>query len=396
MKKLISIISCLLILSILVGCDEKTDESFLSLNKNIEELSYKFDYELGKCLLDNIAIEYSIFNRGEKVHIKDEDDDFYYIDYKTLTLAIDKRFIRNENEEEFKVYEAYTRNRSNMYADIQCQGKINSFSLNDVVKVLDSFYDLLLVEYEGKIGYMYPSQVSKSKIQIYVAPPVETPSSNSGGSSSSGGGGGNSNPIPSNPNPPASSGDGEDIQLAYKSYGYRIVNLTGYTQMDGLVLADNTKAYITKLNRDDVIKILEENEDLYTILINGHQGKIKKLYVRKDSEQSYEQWQGYSKSGVGIYGDYLLDNRISYCSINEKIYVIDEVDGVYVIKLENGEIAYMSSSSVSKEKNKVYVAPPVEVPSYSGGGSSSSGGGGGNYNPSPKPEPVQEWTDPVL
>lgn len=373
--------------------------------KSISKLTDKFTFSSGVCLRDEVKILYSSFNRGEIIKIIDEDEDYYYVKSGALTLAVQKEYIRTENDEAFSEYLAYTRSGSKLYSSIECDDVIETFSLNDEVNVLDEFAGMVFVESNGKKGYMFPSQISKNKIPIYVAPkPVEydTYSSDSG----SGGGGGSSSgsssssepsPAPAPEAPAQSSGDGEDVSLAINIPKHENHFLSYSQEISGSILMDGTKSYITTINRNDAVYILEETDNQYTILINGYKGTIDKKYVRKEDEAPYEKFDGYTTSGARLYKDFDAKETLLTFSINETVTIIDEVDGVYVIQLDTGETGYMRKASISK--NKIYIAPKVEethVEEETSSHSSSSGGGSSSDSPAPPPPPpAEEWTPAV-
>jgi hypothetical protein len=399
MKKLITILT----LFMLCACTNEVKDVDSKDNNIINELSPKFIYETGICLKDNTLVEYSSLNCDTQIHIVDEDDTYYYFDNNNLILAIDKRYVRRSDEEAFVEYTGYTRNGSKLYSDLDLSEDIKKFALNNEVKVIDEFAGVLYVQYEDIFGYMSRSQVSSKKISTYVAPKPSTQNNNndttpdySGGGSSSGSD--SSSPTPTEPSPAPSSGDGEDITLSY--YGDGHIVLLSDSGIDGKVLADNIKTYITKLNRGDIVKILNSDEEYCEILIDGRCGKIKKTYIRLDSEKAYEAWDGYTKSNIRIYNDSGLIRR---CKLNEILHIVDEIDGKYVVELEDDSFAYVDTDDVSKTENKVYVAPKPSTqnnnndttPDYSGGGSSNSGSDSSTPTPS-EPTPEVEWTPEVL
>ena len=398
MKILITILT----LFMLCACTNEVKDVDSKDNNIINELSPKFIYETGICLKDNTLVEYSSLDRDKQIHIVDEDDVYYYFDNNNLVLAIDKRYVRRLDEEAFVVYTGYTRNGSKLYSDLDLSEDIKKFALNNEVKVIDEFAGVLYVQYEDTFGYMSKSQVSSKKISTYVVPKPSTQNNNndttpdySGGGSS--GGSDSSSPTPAEPTPAPSSGDGEDITLSY--YGDTRIVLLSDSGIDGKVLADNIKTYITKLNRGDIVKVLDSDEEYCKILIDGRCGKIKKTYIRLDSEKAYEAWDGYTKSNIRIYNDSGLIKR---CKLNERLHIVDEIDGKYVVELEDGSFAYVDTDDVSKTENKVYVAPKPSTqdnsdttPDYSGGGSSNSGSDSSTPTPS-EPTPEVEWTPEVL
>lgn len=396
MKKILII----LLVLILCSCSKKE----IVKQQTISELTNKFTYTNGVCLRDDVDILFSSLNRGDKVTIIDENDDFYFISNGSLVLKVQKKYIRTELDNPFEEYRAYTRAGSHLYSEINGNDIIETFSLNKEVMVIDEFDGMLLVELNGVKGYMYPSQTSRSLIPIYVAPTLpesnesyETSGSSSGGGDS-GGGGGSPDPVPAPPVIPESHGDGEDISI-YNIPKHKVYYMAYSNKLNGTVLMDNTKVYLSTINRNEEVNILSETDDKYIILIDGYQGTIEKKYVRKENEAKYEPFNGYTVSGASIYFDFEMNKIISIFGINETVKIIDEVDGVYIVELDNGDIGYMKKSNISKDK--IYIAPrveaPVEEPVYdtpsSGGGSSNNDEGGGSPEPTPAPS---EWTPEAL
>lgn len=392
MKKII-----LILLFLLVACSSNKTNDIN--NTQLEKVGTKFVYENGKCLRDNLLVEYKTFNRNDNIVITDEDEEFYYINDNNLVLSIRKKFVRTENEEPFKQYNGYTKSGTHLFSDVELEDAVRTFSLNDEIEVIDSFADVLYVKYENEYGYMSSGSVSSSKIQEYVAPVAPVPS-DSGSSKSKDDDGPSSSPAPSpapEPSGPAETSGESDISiddLAYTHHNNRVIPLTS-GNIDAIVLADNTISYITKLSRNDVVFVIGEANDYYEILINGYKARIQTKYVRLDSEKAYESFDAYSESGTVLYEDFDCNKRITSLGINENIKIIDEVDGMYVVKLEDGTEAYTLKTNVSKEK--IYIAPKVEVPSVddsSGGKSDDDDGPSPAPAPSPAPEP--EWTDEEL
>lgn len=397
MKKLI----VLIVLLMLCACSS----NMTSTPKNeVKPLTDKFSYETGKCLIDNLMVEYKSFDRNTKIRIISEDDDYYYTDSFECLLAFSKDYVRTEKQEPFKEYVGYTRNGSGLYSDLELENKIYTFSLNDRVKVLDEFLGLAYVQYEeDKIGYMKIEQVSSKEIIVYKAPPIENNTSNSSGDNYSSSSGGESNPTPP-PEPPQdsapaqSSGDGDDISLSAYYVKKPIIRLLANTNSySGIILVDGTTSYITKLNRDDVVYIVDSTEDDYIVLIGGRKCILNKSYIRKDKDKEYEKWEAYAHGGAYIYNDYDCNQSIDVLSINEKVTVIDEVNNIYVIMLKDGSFGYMKHNSLSKEEIEIYIPKKVEeAPVTTGDDHSSSSGGGSNSNPDPAPAPEPEWTPEML
>lgn len=388
MKKLIIISISLLLLA---GCTVINNEEKPSEEQVVEEVNTKFEFTNAVCLRGKAKVEYSKLNRDDEITIIDEDDDFYYFDNSGLTLAIDKNYVRTENESAFEEYTGYCYSGAEVFSDFGLKNKIADLYKNDEIEVIDQVGKVLLVNYEGQLNYMYASDVSDSYIVTYVKPkPVETYTG--GGVSTGGGGGGSYTP----PVTPAPSGGSDEVEVPTSSLAF-IVNENkteyvpneSYASIQGKVLVDGTVTYITYCSRYEDVKVLDYDEDYATLLIHGFAGKIKREYLRLDGEEDYESWHGYAYSGAEVFYDYELTDEMDWFYKNDDVYVIDEIDGIYVVELPNGTYGYMSADDVSETKLSTYVAPkPVET--YTGGG-----GGGGSYTPV-TPAPVEEYSIPML
>ena len=400
MKYIIKSLLIIIATALLTACvNQNTSSLSIEPTKTISEVGKKFDYQTGKCLIDDALVSFNTLNRDDIVSIVDEDEDFYYIDCYGLVLSVKKAYIRKDSEAPFEEYNVYTKKGAVMYSDLDFTNKMNSFSLNNVVKVIDSFMGVLLVEYEGQIGYMYPSQTSKTKISTYT-PKATTPStttnndsgSSSSSSSSSGSSGGSNTPAPTN-------GDGEDITLALKNEEYITVLLGNETIEKGKVLPNDTPIYITRLNRGDVVYVLENNDNILTILISGHKATLNKKYVRMDDEEAFATFEVFTQKGAIVYSDYSLKKALKSFKLNEKVEVIDECEDRYVVKLEDGTIGYMKKANTSKTQIKVntYSKPNTDSNSSNNGSSSNNNGGSSSSGGSSSPSSSEsEWTDPIL
>jgi len=368
------------------------------VTKKISELGTKFDYKKGYCLVDYLYVEYNPLNRGAEVQIVDEDDDYYYCLYEGNTLAIDKSFVRSENEKPFVGFTAFTREGAKVYADYNLSESLGSFKLNDNIDVIDKVNNIYLVTYNGKTAYMLVSSLSETKIVVYVAPKIETPVDTGGGGSShddddgpsgdsGGGGGGGGDSGGGDSGGGETQGDGDDMELAFYDYGYRIVPLVNTDIKKGTVLVDNTTSYIAILRRNDEVKVVKQDGDNYVLTFNGYKAEVEKKYIRMASESEPDTYTLYARSGAGVYQDYTLNTTIKTLSINDIVTVVDEIDDYYVIVLDDGSFGYILKSNTSIEKLQIYVAPKIETPVDTGGGGSShddddgpsgdSGGGGG-------------------
>ena len=271
MKKLTLVLFALFML---VGCANK-EKTVADKPQTINQITDKFTYETGKCIVGDVYASYTTFNRGDEIDIVNEDDSFYYFDQNGILLAIEKDYVRTQNDEMFEEYVGYTHKKAKLYSDSKLEEEIKSFNLNDEVKVVDRFLDVVIVEVDGKICYMEASDISKSRMKEYVAPKQDNTPQTSGGSSN---GGGNNNP---SPEPQDNDGESIDIsELAYYSTS-RTINLDTNNVIKGKVIVDNTLAYIASYKRDDVVYIHDEEDDNYIVLVGGRFGKIEKKFVRK-------------------------------------------------------------------------------------------------------------------
>ena len=372
--------------------------------RHIVELDNKFDYEITNSRRNYLEAEYTYLNRFDIVTIIDEDDRYYYYKDNNLLLGIDKRYLRDPSEELYSGFNGYTRYGSNLYPDLNLRTNysIHTFSKNDIVYVIDEIEDMYYVEFEGTYGFMYKSQVSKTKLVTYVAPaPVEEPSYSGGGGGGSSSGGGNTGGGSSDTGGGSSdtgggdtggggssdsgsgsgggeitpSGDGEEGALAFYNNHAKVVLLDNKLNMEMVVLTYNCPAYIHVYDRLEEIKYTEEKEDTLDVLVNGYHANVPKDST--DLGEPYDPWDGYTYNGSEVYYEYYLENVMLTCKKNDEVHVLDKVGRVYIVELEDGTIGYMQTDDVSSHKLVTYVAPaPVEEPSYSGGGGGSNSGGG--------------------
>ena len=383
----------LLVLLLLLSCTACANilplQEVISFD-HIEELDNKFNYQQTSSRRNYLEAEYSYLNRSDLVTIVSEDDRYYYFNDNNLLLGIDKRYLRDPNEELMEGFEGYTRAGSNLYPDLNLRTNesIHTFEKNDLVNVIDEIEDTYYVEFEGTYGFMYKTQVSKTRIVTYIAPkPVEVPTtSDDSGSHGGGGGGGGGSSAPAE-----SSGDGQDISLSFNNDYIRNSFLNNDLNMEMIVLIYNCPAYIHVYDREEDIKFIDEDDETLYVLVNGYRANVIKNHTALADE--YEQWDGYTYGGSDVYYEYYLENVLTTNSKNDEVHVIDEIGKVCIVELEDGTIGYMLREDISTKWIVTYVAPkPVEVPSTSDDSGSHGGGGGGGGGGSSAPV----WTPPIL
>lgn len=403
-------ILCLLLTSllVLVGCAQNNKVALNTSEQTIAEFSDKFVYTLATVLKDKTEATYKYFNRGDEVNIISEDDKYYYIVDKYLTLAIDKDFVRKESEGAFESYDGYTKSGSGVYTDTTLTERIRVNSVNEIVKVIDSIgSDFLIVEINGQQGIMVASSVSRTPFSTYVPTrraPSSTSSDSSGGSSGGGDSSGGDTPsVPDvtydisggNSGGGSSSGSGDDdVTFQLKSEGeYETVLLTNSTTEKATIKVNDTPAYIILYNRGDTVYVLESGSHLTKIVVNGRRATIETLFIR-ESDQVYIPWNGYSRYNRVVYADYELTTPIATLSLNTVVHIVDEIGDRFVIELNDGTIAYMQKEDISnvmiyfKTTTTTRTTTPTEETPSSGGSTPAPA-------PAPAPTPTpEEWTDP--
>ena len=405
MKRLLIITISLILLT---GCSIINTEETKTEAQIIEEISgRKFEYSDAVCLRGRAKVQFIELNRNDEINIIDEDENFYYFDNNGLILAVEKEYVRTENDEPFEEYTGYAYSGAEVFSDYELNDKIADLYKNDEIKVIDKIGKVLLVNYEGEVRYMYQSDVSESYIVTYyrapvVEEPVYTPSysggggSSSGGGSGSGGGGGGTTPDPT-----PSSGDAQEISISDLAFVItedktEFVPNDSFVEIKGQILLDNTKAYITYFSRSEDVRVLNVDDEYAYVLISGFVGKIEREYLRLESDEEYDAWDGYAYSGAEVFYDFELTDEMDWFYKNDDVHVIDKVEDVYVVELKDGSFGYMSVDDVSETYLPTYrPAPepePVVTPSYSGGG----GGGGSSPAPEPPAPPVSEESRIVL
>ena len=384
MKKVILLIALLA----LTACSSNSINLNTEPEKTVSELGNKFTYVTGKILKDNVLVKYTTLDRGEEYTFVSADDELVYIEKDNLVLGVKTGLIRSNNEPKFEEYDGFAKSGIGFYKDYGLSEKIRNLSLNDKVTVIDSFDGVLYVSVNGELGSIAGGNVSETKIPTYVPPKKEEQKPESSYTPSQDNRDGQDIPTPSNP--PSSSDDGRDGQDISLSFSYQ----EGEAQwLEGsklyTVLADNTPAYITRLNRGDVVDIVEIGEKETTVLIAGRLGTIPSIFVRDDSEM-YLEWTGYATSNAPVYKEYELENRVETYKLNSKVKIIDEVGNRFVVELKDGEIGYMLKKNVSD--SEIYVAPKPQETTPTPVTPSQNP----TPAPTPAPAPGGEWTPPML
>ena len=245
---------------------------------------------------------------------------------------------------------------------------------------MDSKADWMYIEWDGGSGYVDADLISDHFI-------VYTENSGGDGGYTGGGytgGGGSTN-------------DGTDVSIGNLSGTRRqtpTVSLLGvwcgpeyetFAPTKGMILSDETEAYLCFLRRSDELKVIEAGDDECTIFINGLSAKLARWAVHLETDAEYETWRAYTAGGAAAYTEYQKNNVLETFGFNDRVWVVDEIQelGLYVVEIK-GVYGYMSMNDLSATK---LIAQAV------GGGGGYTGGGytGGDSGGS-----GADWTPPSL
>lgn len=236
-------------------------------------------------------------------------------------------------------------------------------------------------------------------------------SSGSGGSSGSGSSGGSN----------SGGSDGEDMGLptavAYVHSAGRSILGVEFAYADepadaqadkadqgsgltGVVLADGIAAHMGMMNRGDAVTVKVDEklgpadaltpeeiaalspeekaelgtvEDVCTVIINGQEFELAEKYLRFETDDPYEIWDGFAIEGAVAYTDYQMTANPRELEKNAAIHVVDFIENALIVEIE-GETYFMDASAVSKEEIVDEEEPAEEAarPSSNSSGSSAS------------------------
>lgn len=128
--------------------------------------------------------------------------------------------------------------------------------------------------------------------------------------------------------------------------------------------ADGIGVVLEIKKRGDELEAVGSFDEQYCVVktANGY-GIVEKALLEGPKDPLYEKWTGYAFWNTKIYSDYrMLGEPVRTLTSNEKVEVLDEFNGVLVVKTEK-ETGYVASDRISHW--------------FLGGGDGSGGGGGG-------------------
>ena len=346
----------------------------------------------GKVIINGAEAVYQYFDRDASVNVVGETEDYYVIIIDENNLLVEKRLIALEDETRFEAREVYAKSNVPVYSDFYLSGEpIKTLKTNTIVKIHEKLGYCYLCEIDGLTGYISVENVSDTEIKISKP---RNPSSQKKPSNHNSSKGNESN----------SSQDGGEIELSSQFTSSKFIPNSSYITLaavqntqtyptQGAILADSTPAFLRIFDRDQVVKVIDEDEDNYILLVYGQKASIARWQVRLENESAYSEWQGFAMKDTAVYDDFrLLTDPVLSPKENDKVQVLEDLSDIYLIALEDGTMGYVQKSKISEkqiEPSKTY-----KNPSKRPGSSSSSSSSSGNSSSSSSQE--DEWTTPKL
>lgn len=117
----------------------------------------------------------------------------------------------------------------------------------------------------------------------------------------------------------------------------------------GTALADRTMLILETAQRGSVVEVVGElDADYWVVKTESGYGLIEKRLVRMAAEPAYEPWDGYARSGAGLYANYhLLAPEMQSLSKNTRVKVLEALGDCYLVQVED-TLGYMRREQVSK------------------------------------------------
>lgn len=322
----------------------------------------------GTVRLLKLPVVWTVLNRGDEVDVVGEEDGYYIVELDGRKQYVDSRLVRLDRDAVIDIEAGrtvYAKSKAFIYETALLDGEaVANPALNEEMELLDELKGISYVDYQGIKGYIASELLSETKTSLYQD---WGGYSGGGGGAPAGGGGGGA--------------DGGEIALGYYVHPrdeHILVKLSGKTDSQrGLVFSDNTEVYVTFLEKDDTVRVVEKKDDYAAILFEDSILVIPGYAVRMKDEDAFRQWTGFAKSGAELFTDYNMKDEQQLLAQNTKLTVIDEFENCFLVETEEST-GYIAKDSISETEIAVYWGG-----GYSDGGGSSGGGGA-------------EWTEPVL
>ena len=140
----------------------------------------------------------------------------------------------------------------------------------------------------------------------------------------------------------------------------------------GISRAGYGEAVYTTLASGTEVNVIGQFKDYYVIEGEEVDLLVEKRFVRLDSEEPFESWNGYAKSGAKVFDNvYLRGEPIAELKKNTKVTVLEGQGDWLYIEWEGGK-GYVAVDQISKW----YINNPAPSDGDSGGSSSGGSSGG--------------------
>lgn len=415
MKKIFAILLSLAMIFSLAACGQKEQEVVFN-EPVIEEVEPIVEYLKGTARVSGVKVFWKEADRGTKLTVIGEEDDYYRAQMEDTQFLVDKRFVRLSTETVPQEKTRYCMGIHDLYDSAFLDGaELIRMALNDEVTVLDEYNGVSYARFGDVCGYISSSYLSDNKYVYVPKPEVPQPEQStssgggghsgggwSGGGSGGGGGGGSSEPQ-----------DGGEIELAvtYPLFGKTLAEMLGNGFITiakaeegkaATVFSDHIKLFLDVTTEGKELQVVEAGEETATIFVNGQEGTIPRWAVIMDGDDDFEEWTGYAVGGAKVFANYDFTGNVTSLKMNDEVRVLYQIDEDTYLVQSGDVIGYMLNTNVKTGKIVYIPTPKVEAeetPTFSGGGgggSWSGGSGGGGDSGGSSGGGDSDWTDPVL
>ena len=276
----------------------------------------------GTALVDNTDIIFRWLGLNEKVDIIGEEGQYYVAIVDNTKVLIDKRLLYLEQDTLYEIWSGYAAKNSMLFDNYFLEGAPSrTLNLNDAVTVLDDLGFCYRIEANGVPGYIKATEVSNTK---YYA------GSNDGGSGGSSGSDGGDIVLPGF--------HGDKVSFSRTSIAIARENESVIFPTTGITRADNVEVYLGFINRDSIIKVIDENYPFLNVLFEGKQGVIRAQLIKLPSQEEMSTWNGYTKKDASYYSSYhfISNDPVGKLGVNTPVTVLYEINGCYMVDVEGG------------------------------------------------------------
>lgn len=319
----------------------------------------------GKAKANYVEAIYKTLERGTEVDVTGKFAHYFVISAEPYDLLVDERYIRLETEETFESYVAYSRYNRPVFDSVYMRTEpITRLATNVKLTVLEAKDNWVLVEWADGKGYMKAEDISKS----WIAPKSSSDSSEGGSAPADG--------TDVDVNFLSATEQQNELMLLGSYYGPKMEEKAS----KGIVIADETEAYITVFGFGEDIKVVTSDDKICSIYLgDGVTVQVPRHLVRLESDPVDDIFTGFSASGAVVFKDYQGRTEHTQLKFNSEVQVLYKLpalgyegEEIYVVVVD-GETMYMHVCTISQTKRMA-----------SSGKSSESDA------------PVDVWTPPML